>query len=113
MEIKILDKFTYQTFPLDEKVIEVSEKELSEIGKTKCFDVENNTIVDYDNTKDMKIRYNKERIIELKNMLASWDYKTSKYLDGDYTEEEWKEISSQRKLWRAEINKLEEEIKWK
>jgi FtsZ-binding cell division protein ZapB len=46
-------------------------------------------------------------IAELKKKLDEWDYKTSKYVDGDYTEEEWAEIKAQRKVWRDRINELE------
>ena len=50
------------------------------------------------------------RIEELKSLLASWDYKTSKRTDGDYTEQEWQEIVAQRRKWRAEINELESQL---
>lgn len=50
------------------------------------------------------------RILELKTNLADYDYKTSKYIDGEYTEEEWTEIVAQRKAWRSEINMLEAEL---
>ena len=46
-------------------------------------------------------------IAELKANLAEWDYKTSKYADGEYTEEEWSQIVAQRKAWRNRINELE------
>ena len=46
-------------------------------------------------------------IAELKKKLHEWDYKTSKYVDGEYTEEEWAEIKAQRKVWRDRINELE------
>lgn len=49
-----------------------------------------------------------KRIAELKKNLDDYDYKTSKYVDGEYTEQEWQEIVTQRKAWRAEINKLEQ-----
>lgn len=47
MLIKILGTFDYQSFPLCEDMIEITEEELAEIGKTKCFDVETQTIIDY------------------------------------------------------------------
>lgn len=49
----------------------------------------------------------KERIAELKQMLADADYWTSKRVDGEYTDEEWAEKVAIRKAWRAEINELE------
>ena len=46
-------------------------------------------------------------IIQLKRSLAADDYKTSKYVDGDYTEAEWAEIVMQRKAWRTRIREIE------
>ena len=48
-----------------------------------------------------------ERIEELKQLLADSDYWTSKYCDGEYTDEEWAEKVAQRKAWREEIRELE------
>lgn len=47
------------------------------------------------------------RIAELKYLLDSKDYWTSKRADGEYTEEQWAEKVAQRKAWRTEINELE------
>lgn len=56
MIVQIIDKFSYQTFPItnENKTVEIDEYTLSQIGKTKCFDTENNYIIDYDNTEDLK-----------------------------------------------------------
>lgn len=48
-----------------------------------------------------------ERIEELKRLLADTDYKGQKYLDGEYTDEEWQAIVAERKAWREEIRELE------
>lgn len=48
-----------------------------------------------------------DRIEELKQLLADSDYKGQKYLDGEYNEEEWREIVEQRKAWRSEIRGLQ------
>lgn len=48
-----------------------------------------------------------ERIEELKQLLTDSDYWGQKYLDGEYTEEEWEEKKAQRKAWREEIRGLE------
>lgn len=48
-----------------------------------------------------------QRVFELKRLLAESDYWTSKYLDGEYTDEEWAEKVAQRKAWREEIRELE------
>ncbi|MCL2234373.1 MAG: hypothetical protein FWC02_01680 [Firmicutes bacterium] len=45
-------------------------------------------------------------LIELQQM----DYKTSKYVDGDYTKDQWLEIVSRRKKLRAEYNAAEKEL---
>lgn len=47
MLIKIIDEFSYQSFPIVDGMIEVSEEDLKEIGKTKCFDMEAQTVIDY------------------------------------------------------------------
>ena len=48
-----------------------------------------------------------ERIAELHQLLEEADYWTSKYCDGEYTEEEWAEKVAQRKAWREELRELE------
>lgn len=53
----------------------------------------------------------KERIEELKGFLASADYWGQKYIDGEYSQEEWEEKKAQRKAWREEIRQIENEIK--
>ena len=50
------------------------------------------------------------QIEKLKQNLADYDYKGQKYLDGEYTEEEWQEIVAQRKQWRQQIRELENQI---
>lgn len=52
---------------------------------------------------------NEERINELKGLLFAADYWGQKYIDGEYTDEEWEEKKAQRKAWRAEIRRLEGE----
>ena len=49
-------------------------------------------------------------IMRLKDILNKNDYKGQKYLDGEYTEEEWAEIVAQRKEWRNQIRQLEKEL---
>lgn len=44
---------------------------------------------------------------DLKQKLVDMDYKTSKYTDGEYTEEEWQEIVNERKAIRVRIRELE------
>lgn len=47
IQIKILNQFDWQTFPIVEGMIKVKESDLEQIGKTKCFDVENQCIIDW------------------------------------------------------------------
>lgn len=49
-------------------------------------------------------------IEQLKQQLADMDYKTSKYVDGEYTEAEWQAIVDERKAIRERIRELEEII---
>ena len=53
---------------------------------------------------------NQERIAELKELLAGADYWGQKYIDGEYTPEEWEEKKAQRKAWREEIRSLENSV---
>lgn len=47
MKIKILGQLSYQSFPETNDMIEVDDELLKQIGRTKCFDVYNKTIIDY------------------------------------------------------------------
>lgn len=48
------------------------------------------------------------RIAELKQLLASQDYQTIKYVQGELTEEKFAEVTAQCQVWRDEINELED-----
>lgn len=96
-----LGKFSYQSFPLgryekttvinDEGIeetkeifiplphlIEITEEELAQIGITKCFDVERNCVVDYDNTIDKIIEHKNELRAMRVPLLKAFDvYKSS------------------------------------
>lgn len=50
-----------------------------------------------------------DRISELHQLLAEADYWTSKYCDGEYTDEEWAEKVAIRKAWREELRELEKD----
>lgn len=50
-----------------------------------------------------------ERIAELKAELANLDYKDHKYIEGELSEEEFREVCKIKKALRAEINRLENE----
>ena len=61
--------------------------------------------------QEIKTIKNNNRIIELKQKLAETDYKAIKYSEGELSAEEYAETKAQRRAWREEINKLEEELK--
>jgi len=48
-----------------------------------------------------------QKIKELKQKLADMDYKGQKYLDGEYSEEQWQAISTERKLLREQLRLIE------
>ena len=52
----------------------------------------------------------KNAILKLKQNLSSTDYQAIKYAEGELTEEKYAPIKAQRKAWREEINRLEEEL---
>lgn len=47
---------------------------------------------------------------KLKSELSNMDYKTSKYVDGDYTDAEWQQIIAERKNIRERIRELEKNV---
>lgn len=76
--IKILGKFSYQ-FINSENSIEISEEDLEAIdNKTKCFDLENDCVIDYDNTIDKIIEHKNELRARRVPLLKAFDvYKSS------------------------------------
>lgn len=61
--------------------------------------------------QEIKTIKNNNRIAELKQKLQETDYKAIKYSEGELSAEEYAETKAQRRAWREEINKLEEELK--
>ena len=77
-----------------------------EIGKSwRVIDGELSMQV-YDEKEYQKNVY-QEEMNTLKQQLAGMDYKTSKYADGEYTQEEWQVIVAERKAIRERIRELE------
>ena len=113
-KVQIKDKFRcdfIEYIPeneLDEtKQLDLTDEERYALGVTKCFDLETNTLIDYDNSQDILKQEKLERISELKSLLSATDYKAIKYAEGLISEEEYAPIKSQRQAYRDEINKLE------
>lgn len=61
--------------------------------------------------EEIKTIKNNNKIAELKQRLKDTDYKAIKYAEGELSVEEYAPMKVQRKAWREEINKLEEELK--
>lgn len=73
MKITILDKFTYYTIPKTDNMIDIPIEDLHLIGKTKCFDVENNCVIDYDNTENIKSELRIIRESKLHPAFDKWE----------------------------------------
>ena len=102
-KVRITDKITYV---LDENGIEVTEEDLNQIGLTKCFDLENNCVVDYDNTEDLE-RERKQELRRLREpLLVAFDkYKSNVNYGVEFeTEEQRQKIIK----WYNEIKNLNE-----
>ena len=52
----------------------------------------------------------KYQIMILKQNLTNTDYKAIKFAEGELSEQEYAPIRSQRREWRAEINRLEAQL---
>ena len=66
-------------------------------------------------TDELKELYNQRGNYQHKlrvalNNLHGYDYKTSKYVDGELTEEEFVEVKEKRKQWRKEVNESREKL---
>lgn len=103
MLITITGEFSYYTGG----TVDIPNELLDLIGIDYKFDIENNTIVKIE--KSTQELYRNE-YYALKQQLADMDYKTSKYVDGEYTQEEWAEIVAERKAIRERIRELEKLI---
>lgn len=71
--------------------------------------ISNGTLTLRDKSLDVIKVNNKNRILELKKLLASTDYKAIKFAEGELSYSEYEDIKIQRRMWRSEINLLEEE----
>lgn len=104
--VVITSKFNCQSFPLNDKAIFVSQEDLDQIGITKCFDLESNCVVDYDNTEDLK----KQKLDELRAkrvpLLKAFDiYKSSVAYGVEFENEEQREEIVK---WYGDLLHLEE-----
>ena len=51
-----------------------------------------------------------QEIVRCLGELQSTDYKAIKFAEGELSAEEYAPIREQRRMWRAEINRLEKEL---
>lgn len=88
--VVIIGKFNCQSYPLNDKAIFVSEEDLEAIAnKTKCFDLENKCVVDYDNTEDLKIAKINELRAKREPLLTAFDkYKSNVVYGVEFESEE-------------------------
>ena len=56
---------------------------------------------------DAEQKKERVKIDDLKKKLEASDYWTNKYLEGEYTEEEWEARKAQRIEWRARLRELQ------
>lgn len=98
-EILSQSPYNYTKVEIDDKY---SDCQASDFDEDLTFNADK-----YNSRKQKEIA--EPRIRELKQLLASQDYKTIKYMQGELTEEEFAEVKAQCKYWRDEINKLEQE----
>jgi len=92
---------------LDDNAIEVSEEVLSQIGKTKCFDIKNNCVIDCDFSKQIASQKTIEKINSLKKQLADTDYKVLKFFEGEMSDEQFEPVRELRSSLRQKIKELE------
>lgn len=109
-KIKIISKFNCQSYPLDNTAIEVSIEDLEQIGITKCFDIENNCIIDYNPLIDDEVIKNnyKKELQEIKAWFNSNDWKVNKIVIGEWetTDQRWLDYLSERAIKRARQDEL-------
>ena len=119
MEDKSILKVTYplgdfdcQDYPpIDGKGYEISEEELSKLGKHELKwseDAEGHTIlIPNDPAEENRKREASLCIAELKKLLADSDYQAIKYAEGIISASDYVPIKAKREMWRKEINDLE------
>lgn len=114
MKIVIISKFNCQSYPLSKKAIEIDKETLNQIGKTKCFDVENNCVVDYDNSNDLKEEAKQIRISEIKLWFEEYDNQVKQYERcvrlGIEFDKDIVELDNQAKVYQEELRQLKLEV---
>ena len=79
-------------------------------GKEEIIEVELTEQEIAEREKQQNVSEANRRMQEIVAELQSMDYKTSKYVDGDYSEEEWSVIVAKRKELREEYKLIEDQL---
>lgn len=94
-------------------VVNINNKQIeipNEYQDFSYFDIDENgfNIELYNKRKEKYLK--QYELQSLYSLLSQNDHKGQKYLDGEYTDEEWAEIVAQRKEWRKQTRELEKEL---
>ena len=112
MKVKIIGKFSYQAYPITKDMIEVSEEDLKQLGKTKCF--ENGQVVNYDNSVELNLELKQKRIAEIKLWFEEYDNQVKQYERcvrlGIEFDKDIVELDNQAKAHQEELRKLNQEV---
>ena len=111
---EIQEQWHYKTVKEYENGGKDVEKVIDVVGQpyiAEHDEVENILVYKPYSEQEIKVIKNNNRIAELKQKLQETDYKAIKYSEGELSVEEYAETKAQRRAWREEINKLEEELK--
>jgi len=110
-QVYVIGEFNAQIYPpIEGKEILVSDAELEALSRHELrFALVGGkyTLVPNDPSEENKQKGYRERIAELKKLLAESDYKALKYAEGLISESEYTITKAQRQAWRDEINTLE------
>lgn len=114
-KVYVISEFNAQLFPpIEGKEVIVSDAELEALSRHELrFELVNGryTLVPNDPTEENKQKGYRERIVELKKLLAESDYKAIKYAEGAISEADYTLDKAKRQAWRDEINLLEGMLK--
>lgn len=104
--VVITSKFNCQSYPINEKSIFVSQKDLNQIGISKCFDLENNCVIEYNNTEELERQRKQELRAKREPLLIAFDkYKSNVNYGVEFESEEQRQLIIE---WYNDIKDLDE-----
>ena len=97
----------YTSEPYNFILVDIDDKYID----CECEDFNNDLTLNVNkyNLRKLKIII-EPQIAELKQNLSNTDYKAIKFAEGELSEQEYASIRTQRREWRAEINRLEAKL---